>query len=194
MHDVLKCRMILARSAGEEMAEMAACRRVLRGAFAMPCCQTIRLRNDGLRPSRPREIRDRAAHRLPPSGFDLMLVDIFMPHMRGFEWIRISTSARRLSRWSRCRIRLCQPRFAGAGFLCMALEFGATRCLRKPFTPGRCSRSLTNVLPKRVPASAAPFIEPATEVLLPTGARADASGLRHPFVRIAAGSGKIYLP
>jgi CheY-like chemotaxis protein len=34
------------------------------------------------------------------------------------------------------RGRLCQPRFAGAGFLRMALELGATRCLRKPSTPG----------------------------------------------------------
>jgi len=32
---------------------------------------------------------------LEDGKFDLMIVDIFMPHMRGFESIRISTSALR---------------------------------------------------------------------------------------------------
>ena len=65
-----------------------------------------------------------------------MLVDIFMPHMRGFESIRVFHE-----------IAPTVPLIAMSGyvfadhdgpapdFLRMALALGAARCLRKPFTP-----------------------------------------------------------
>jgi hypothetical protein len=56
-------------------------------------------------------------------------------------------------------IRLCQARFAGAGFFCAWRSNSAPRaaCANRS-RQGCCSRSLTNVLPKHAPASAAPFI------------------------------------
>jgi CheY-like chemotaxis protein len=68
--------------------------------------------------------------------FDVMLVDIFMPHMRGFESIRIfherapATPLIAMSGYAFASSASPSP-----DFLRMALELGATRCLRKPFTP-----------------------------------------------------------
>jgi CheY-like chemotaxis protein len=74
---------------------------------------------------------------LEDAGFDLMLVDIFMPHMRGFESIRIFHERAPLVPL----IAMSGYAFANLDspapdFLRMALELGAARCLRKPFTPG----------------------------------------------------------
>ena len=69
-------------------------------------------------------------------NFDLMIVDIFMPHMRGFESIRIfherapSVPLIAMSGYAFANLDTPAP-----DFLRMALELGATRCLRKPFTP-----------------------------------------------------------
>ena len=69
--------------------------------------------------------------------FDLMLVDIFMPHMRGFESIRIfherapAIPIVAMSGYAFANLDSPAP-----DFLRMALELGAARCLRKPFTPG----------------------------------------------------------
>ena len=66
-----------------------------------------------------------------------MIVDIFMPHMRGFESIRIfherapTVPLVAMSGYAFADIDTPAP-----DFLRMALEFGAARCLRKPFTPG----------------------------------------------------------
>src|SRR5436305_2567807 len=70
------------------------------------------------------------------AAFDLMIVDIFMPHMRGFESIRIFHERAP----SVPLIAMSGYAFANADspapdFLRMALDLGATRCLRKPFTP-----------------------------------------------------------
>ena len=68
--------------------------------------------------------------------FDVMLVDIFMPHMRGFESIRIfherapATPLIAMSGYAFANLNAPAP-----DFLRMALELGAARCLRKPFTP-----------------------------------------------------------
>jgi CheY-like chemotaxis protein len=68
--------------------------------------------------------------------FDLMIVDIFMPHMRGFESIRIfherapTIPLVAMSGYAFANINSPAP-----DFLRMALELGASRCLRKPFTP-----------------------------------------------------------
>ena len=74
---------------------------------------------------------------LEDAGFDLMLVDIFMPHMRGFESIRIfherapTVPLVAMSGYAFANLDSPAP-----DFLRMALELGAARCLRKPFTPG----------------------------------------------------------
>ena len=51
---------------------------------------------------------------LEGSSFDLMIVDIFMPHMRGFESIRIFHERADDSSGRDVGIRLCKPRLAGA--------------------------------------------------------------------------------
>jgi CheY-like chemotaxis protein len=69
-------------------------------------------------------------------AFDLMIVDIFMPHMRGFESIRIfherapTVPLIAMSGYAFANLDSSAP-----DFLRMALELGAARCLRKPFTP-----------------------------------------------------------
>lgn len=73
---------------------------------------------------------------LERTTFDLMIVDIFMPHMRGFESIRIfherapAVPLIAMSGYAFANLDTPAP-----DFLRMALELGATRCLRKPFTP-----------------------------------------------------------
>lgn len=73
---------------------------------------------------------------LESATFDLMIVDIFMPHMRGFESIRIfherapMTPLIAMSGYAFANLNSPAP-----DFLRMALELGASRCLRKPFTP-----------------------------------------------------------
>src|SRR6478672_3264087 len=73
---------------------------------------------------------------LEDSGFDLMLVDIFMPHMRGFESIRIfHERAPTIPLVAMSGYAFAASASPSPDFLRMALELGATRCLRKPFTP-----------------------------------------------------------
>ena len=73
---------------------------------------------------------------LEGSTFDLMIVDIFMPHMRGFELIRVfherapTVPLIAMSGYAFANLNSPAP-----DFLRMALELGASRCLRKPFTP-----------------------------------------------------------
>jgi CheY-like chemotaxis protein len=73
---------------------------------------------------------------LEGNSFDLMIIDIFMPHMRGFESIRIFHERApvipliAMSGYAFANLNSPAPDFLG-----MALELGATRCLRKPFTP-----------------------------------------------------------
>lgn len=68
--------------------------------------------------------------------FDLMIIDIFMPHMRGFESVRIfherapAVPLIAMSGYAFANLNSPAP-----DFLRMALELGAARCLRKPFTP-----------------------------------------------------------
>jgi CheY-like chemotaxis protein len=73
---------------------------------------------------------------LEAGPFDLMIVDIFMPHMRGFESIRIfherapAIPLIAMSGYAFANLNTPAP-----DFLRMALELGASRCLCKPFTP-----------------------------------------------------------
>jgi CheY-like chemotaxis protein len=73
---------------------------------------------------------------LEDSGFDLMIVDIFMPHMRGFESIRIfHERAPKIPLVAMSGYAFANLDSPAPDFLRMALELGAARCLRKPFTP-----------------------------------------------------------
>ena len=73
---------------------------------------------------------------LEAAEFDVMLVDVFMPHMRGFESIRIfherapAIPLIAMSGYAFAALETPAP-----DFLKKTLDLGATRCLSKPFTP-----------------------------------------------------------
>jgi len=73
---------------------------------------------------------------LDNSTFDLMIVDIFMPNMRGFESIRVfhnhapTVPLIAISGYAFSGLEASSP-----DFVRMAVGLGATRCLRKPFRP-----------------------------------------------------------
>src|SRR5438445_12384746 len=72
---------------------------------------------------------------LEASDFDVMLIDVFMPHMRGFESIRMFHERRPdipIVAMSGYAFANTEP---APDFLCMTLELGAGCCLRNPFTP-----------------------------------------------------------
>jgi CheY-like chemotaxis protein len=80
---------------------------------------------------------------LDGSTFDLMIVDIFMPHMHGFESVRVfHQRAPTVPLIAISGYVFAEQRTPAPDFLSMALELGATRCLRKPFTP----RTLLSVI------------------------------------------------
>ena len=86
---------------------------------------------------------------LENASFDVMLVDIFMPHMRGFE--SISTFHERaptvpliaMSGYAFASVDTPAP-----DFLKMTLELGASVCLRKPFTPATLLAAVNECLGK----------------------------------------------
>jgi CheY-like chemotaxis protein len=101
---------------------------------------------------------------LEGAAFDLMIVDIFVPHLRGFESVRIfherAPAIPLIAMSGDAFANLDSP---APDFLRMAFELGAARCLRKPFTPmallaviNECLASMS-VSPKSVPASQALF-------------------------------------
>jgi DNA-binding response OmpR family regulator len=68
--------------------------------------------------------------------FDLMIVDIFMPNMRGFESIRIfHQRAPTVPLIAISGYAFSGPETDNLACLKMALSLGATRCLHKPFRP-----------------------------------------------------------
>ena len=68
--------------------------------------------------------------------FDLMIVDIFMPHMRGFESIRVfHERAPMVPLIAMSGYAFANLNSPAPDFLRMTLELGASRCLRKPFAP-----------------------------------------------------------
>ncbi|WP_338700454.1 MULTISPECIES: response regulator [unclassified Bradyrhizobium] len=85
--------------------------------------------------------------------FDVMLVDVFMPHMRGFEAIRIfHERAPDIP-----VIAMSGYAFANADrapdFLRMTIELGASACLRKPFTPQALIAAVNECLAKYTPSA-----------------------------------------
>jgi DNA-binding response OmpR family regulator len=70
------------------------------------------------------------------STFDLMIVDSFLPNMRGFESIRVfHNHAPTVPLIAISGYAFSNPEVSSPDFLRMALKLGATRCLRKPFRP-----------------------------------------------------------
>jgi CheY-like chemotaxis protein len=73
---------------------------------------------------------------LDNATFDLMIVDVFMPHMKGFEAIRLfharppAVPLIAISGYA-----FSGTESSGSEFLKLATRLGATRCLRKPSKP-----------------------------------------------------------
>ena len=68
--------------------------------------------------------------------FDLMIIDIFMPHMHGFESVRLfHQRAPGVPLVAISGYAFAESHSPAPDFLRMALALGATRCLRKPFKP-----------------------------------------------------------
>ena len=73
---------------------------------------------------------------LDTATFDLMIVDIFMPNMRGFESIRtFHERAPAVPLIAISGYAFSGLEAPGPDLLKMAVGLGATRCLRKPFRP-----------------------------------------------------------
>lgn len=82
--------------------------------------------------------------------FDLMIVDIFMPHMRGFESIRLfHDRAPAIPLIAMSGYAFADLNSPAPDFLRMALELGAARCLRKPFTPDALLAAIKDCLAER---------------------------------------------
>src|SRR3977135_2912720 len=87
---------------------------------------------------------------LDNSTFDLMIVDIFMPNMRGFESIRVfHNHAPMVPLIAISGYAFSSPEVSSPDFRRMALKLGATRCLRKPFSP----TTFLGVIDERLPAA-----------------------------------------
>lgn len=81
---------------------------------------------------------------------DLMMIDIFMPHMRGFESIRIfHERAPAIPLIAMSGYAFANLNSPAPDFLRMALELGAARCLRKPFTPDALLAAIRDCLAER---------------------------------------------
>jgi CheY-like chemotaxis protein len=98
---------------------------------------------------------DAGLRALEHEQFDLMIVDIFMPHMRGFESIRIfHDRAPAIPLIAMSGYAFADLNSPAPDFLRMALELGAARCLRKPFTPNALLAAVRDCLAERHAAAA----------------------------------------
>jgi len=92
---------------------------------------------------------DSGMRELASGEFDVMLVDIFMPHMRGFESIRIfHERAPDIPLVAMSGYAFANADTSSPDFLRMTLELGATHCLRKPFTPAALLAAINDCLNK----------------------------------------------
>jgi CheY-like chemotaxis protein len=88
---------------------------------------------------------------LEGSTFDVMLIDIFMPHMRGFESIRVfHERAPEIPLIAMSGYAFASADAPSPDFLGMTLELGATLCLRKPFTPNALLAAVNECLAKPI--------------------------------------------
>jgi len=88
---------------------------------------------------------------LESSTFDVMLIDIFMPHMRGFESIRLfHERAPEIPLIAMSGYAFAAVDTPSPDFLRMTLELGATLCLRKPFTPNALLAAVNECLAKPI--------------------------------------------
>jgi CheY-like chemotaxis protein len=89
---------------------------------------------------------------LDNSRFDLMIVDIFMPNMCGFEPIQVFHGrAPTVPLIAISGYAFGVPEASGPDFLQMAMKLGATRCLRKPFRPATLLRVIDECLSETEP-------------------------------------------
>jgi CheY-like chemotaxis protein len=112
---------------------------------------------------------------LDDATFDLMIVDIFMPNMRGFESIRIfHQRAPTVPLIAISGYAFSGPETENLACLKMALSLGATRCLRKPFRPATLLSVIDECLSEAEPyrRSAATLAAVATALSEPQGATA----------------------
>jgi DNA-binding NtrC family response regulator len=89
---------------------------------------------------------------LDNATFDLMIVDVFMPNLRGFESVRIfhqHAPGIPLIAISGHAFSDADP--SGSDFLLQASKLGATRCLRKPFKPATLLDIIDECLSEAVP-------------------------------------------
>jgi len=75
-----------------------------------------------------------AVQALEAGHFDLMLLNVFIPRIDGFETIRFRRHIGSMAIIAMFGRLSAQPQTASE-FLRMTLELGATLCLRRPFTP-----------------------------------------------------------
>ena len=81
-------------------------------------------------------------------AFDIAIVDIFMPDMNGFETIKaFRQSAPTLPIIVMTGYAFRDSRGPAPDFFRMALDLGATACLRKPFTPAQLLHCLETCAP-----------------------------------------------
>jgi DNA-binding response OmpR family regulator len=84
--------------------------------------------------------------------FDLMIVDAFMPNMRGFESIRVFHShAPTVPLIAISGYAFSAPETDDPACFRMALSLGATRCLRKPFRPATLLAVIDECLSEAAP-------------------------------------------
>ncbi len=116
---------------------------------------------------------------LDTSTFDLMIVDVFMPNMRGFESIRVfHDHAPKVPLIAISGYAFAGPEASSPDFLRMALSLGATRCLRKPVRPATLLAVIDECLSEAEPhrrhvatlaAVAGALSEPRARANRPTG-------------------------
>lgn len=84
---------------------------------------------------------------LETKAFDVMLIDVFMPHMRGYKSIRIfherAPGVPLIAMSGYAFANLATP---SHDFLAMTLQYGASRSLRKPFRPSALVAAVTECL------------------------------------------------
>jgi CheY-like chemotaxis protein len=86
---------------------------------------------------------------LETSAFDVMLVDIFMPYMRGYQSVGIfHERAPTVPLIAMSGYGFANLETPSRDFLGMTLELGATHYLRKPFTPNALLAAIHECLNK----------------------------------------------